>query len=148
MFRQYFAVLNRLDQTQAEHLQRNAEGQIAGIELRVEIRLGKSAVRNRWIVRNPPHRPELMHSAISRTVCVELETHFPDGAELFLEDRDYVLLSEAMWNQPELRILRLLRNGIARIWNYEPARSTQNRVSMTDEALIGVMPRAQSVGIG
>src|SRR5262249_28631633 len=148
MLRQNFAVLNRLDQTQSQHLQRNAESQIAGFELRVEIRLGKSAVGNRWIVRTPAHRPELMHTAISRAVGVELETHFPDGAELFLEDGDYVLPSEAMGNQPKLRILRRLRNRLARIGNDEPARSTQDRVSMTDEALISVVPRAQSVGIG
>src|SRR5262245_43554208 len=148
MLRQNFAVLNRLDQTQSQHLQRNAKSQIAGFELRVEIGLGKSAVGNRWIVRTPAHRPELMHTAISRAVGVELETHFPDGAELFLEDGDYVLPSEAMGKQPELRVLRRLRNRLARIGNDEPARSTQDRVSMTDEALISVVPRAQSVGIG
>src|SRR5215468_7886970 len=89
-----------------------------------------------------------MHTAVSRAVSVELETHFPDGAELFLEGGDFVPPSEAMGNQPELRILSRLRNRLARIWNDEPSRSTQDGVSMTDEALIGVMPRAQSVGIG
>src|SRR5262249_19590719 len=148
VLRQNFAVLDGLNQTQPQHLQRYAESQVAGFELRVEIRLGKSAVGNRRIIRTPANRPELMHAAISRAVGVEFETHFSDGAELFLEDRDYVLPSEAMRNQPELRILRRLRNRIVRIGNDEPTRPTKDRVSMADEALIGVMPRAQSIGIG
>src|SRR5215510_11838715 len=148
MLRQNFAVLGGLNQTQAQHLQRNAESQIARFELSVEIGLGEGAVGNRWIVRTPAHRPELMHTAISRAVGVELEAHFSNGAELFLKDGDYILPSEAMGNQPELRILRRLRNRLARIWNDETARSTQYGVSMTDEALISVMPRAQPVGIG
>src|SRR5262245_30032861 len=148
MLRQNFAVLDGLNQTQAQHLQRNAESQIARFELSVEIGLGEGAVGNRWIVRTPAHRPELMHTAISRAVGVELEAHFSNGAELFLKDGDYILPSEAMGNQPELRILRRLRNRIAWIGNDEPARSTQDWVSMTYEALISVMPRAQPVGIG
>src|SRR5262249_49060519 len=110
MLRQNFAVLDGLNQTQPKHLQRNAESQVASFELRVEIGLGKSAFGYCWVVRTPSHRPELMHTAISRAVGVELETHFSDGAELFLEDGDYVLSSETVGNQPELRILRRLRN--------------------------------------
>src|SRR5215813_11420334 len=148
VLRQNFAVLDGLNQTKPQHLQRDAESQITRFELRVEIGLGEGAVGNRWIVRTSAHRPELMHTAVSRAVGVELESNFSNGAELFLKDGDYVLPSEAMGNQPELRILRRLRNRLARIGNDEPARSTKDGVGMTDEALISVMPRAQPVGIG
>jgi hypothetical protein len=53
-----------------------------------------------------------------------------------------------MGNEPELRILRRLRNSIAWIGNDESSGTTQDRVSVTDETLIGVVPSAQPVGIG
>src|SRR5215468_6515483 len=51
MLRQNFAVLDGLNQTQPQHLKRNAESQVAGFELRVEIGLGKSAFGYCWVVR-------------------------------------------------------------------------------------------------
>jgi hypothetical protein len=89
-----------------------------------------------------------MHTPISRTVGVKLESHFTDGAVLLFKDWDNVLSSESMRNEPKLRILRRLRKGIAWIGNDESSGTTKDRVSVTDEALIGVVPSAQPVGIG
>src|SRR5262245_17807708 len=105
---QNLAILDRLNQAQPQHLQRNAESQVASLELRLEIRLGKSAVGNRGIVRTAAHCPELMNTAIASAVGVKLEPHFTDGAELRFKRRYNVQPSETMGNEPELRILRRL----------------------------------------
>src|SRR6266542_1314355 len=89
-----------------------------------------------------------MYTAISRTVGVELETHLTDGAVLLFKNWNNILPSEAMGNEPELRILRRLRDSIAWIGNDEPSGTAKDRVSVTDEALIGVVSSAQPVGIG
>src|SRR5258708_39554690 len=89
-----------------------------------------------------------MHTAISSAVGVKLKSHFTDGAVLLFKDGDNVLPPEAVRNQPELRILRRLRNSVARIGNDKPTRTTQDRMSVAHKALIGIMPGAQPVGIG
>jgi hypothetical protein len=53
-----------------------------------------------------------------------------------------------MGNELELRILRRLRDRIAGIGYYESSGTAKDWVSVTDEALIGVVPSAQPVGIG
>src|SRR5262249_18582164 len=100
---QNLAILDRLYQAQPEHLQRNAESQVACLELCVKIRLSKGAVGNRGIVRTSTHGPELMYAAISSAVGVKLEAHLTDGAELRFKRRYKVQSSEAMGNEPELR---------------------------------------------
>src|SRR5262245_23835553 len=125
---QNLAILNRLYQAEPEHLQRNSESQVVGLELRLEIRLGKRAVGNRGIVGASTHGPELMHAAVSSAVGVKLETHFTDGAELRFKRRNDVQPAKAMWNEPELRILYRLRNRVGRVRNDEPARATQDRL--------------------
>src|SRR5215469_14853290 len=137
---QDLAILNRLYQAQPEHLQRNAESQVACLELRVKIRLGKGAAGNRGIVRTAAHGPELMNTAISGAVGVKLESHFTDGAELRFKRRDNVQPTETMGNEAELRILCRLRSSVGRVRNDEPARSTQDRVSMAHKTLVGVEP--------
>jgi len=53
-----------------------------------------------------------------------------------------------MWHYSELGILRLLRNRISGIRNNESTRTTKLRLCITDEALIGIVPRPVAIGIG
>src|SRR5215831_8751174 len=89
-----------------------------------------------------------MNAAIARTVGLVLETYLANRAVLRLERRDNVLLAEAQRNQPKLRVFRRQRLCVSRIRHEEPTRSTQRRLSMAGEALIGVVAGAQSIGIG
>src|SRR5215470_4185092 len=89
-----------------------------------------------------------MHASISRSVGMKLKTHFADWPVLFFERRDGVEPSKAVGNQTELRVLKRLGNRVSRIWNDEPARSAKHRVSMTNEALVGIVARAKSVRVG
>jgi len=52
-----------------------------------------------------------------------------------------------MWHQAELWIFSLLRNRIGRIRDDEPARATSLGLDMTNEALIGVVPRPSAIRI-
>src|SRR5215813_10380379 len=145
---QNLAILDRFNQAEPQHLQRNAERQIARRELRCEIRLSESAVGNGWIVCASAHRPELMHPAVTSAVGLEFESHFTDGSVLLFESGNNVLSSEAMGDQSKLRILRRLSHRIARIGNYESTGPAQNWMGMTYEALVGIMSCAQPIRIG
>src|SRR5262249_10749777 len=120
---QNLSILDGLNEPQACHLQRNSERQIVGSELSFEVRLRERTVGNRGIVGAPTYRPELMHSAIATPVRLVLEAHLANRTVLLLKGWDDVLSAEAVWYQSKLRILRLLRNRIARIRNDESARA-------------------------
>src|SRR5262249_30713329 len=146
--RQNLAVLNRIDEPQAKHLQGNPEREIVLLQFRGEIRLGESAVGNRWIPGDTAHGPELMHAAVAGSVRFEFEPHLPDRPKLLFEAWHDVLLAEAMRNELEHWIFRPQRRALARIWNKEPARTTQCRLGVTQKALLGVVPGSKAVGIG
>jgi len=89
-----------------------------------------------------------MYTAITSAVGVELEAHLADRSVLLLKDRNDVLSSKTMGNEPKLRILRRLRGRVCWIRNYESSGTAKDWVTVTNEALIGVVPSAQPVGIG
>ena len=74
-------VLNRLDQSEAKQLQRDAERQVAVAVLRFEIRLGKNrgGAPRRTDIASSDHREQRMHAAVRRPVRIFLEAHLADG---------------------------------------------------------------------
>src|SRR5262249_12767506 len=82
---QNLPVLNGINQAQPEHLERDAERQIARRELGRKVRLRQGALGKRWIRLNAGHHPKLMYAAVGRAVRIELEADFPDRAELLFE---------------------------------------------------------------
>src|SRR5260370_27973794 len=89
-----------------------------------------------------------MDSAIGCAVGFVFESHFPNRTELMLKTWDDVLPPIPVWHQAELWILRLMGSLVARIGNDEAARSSEHGLRVAGKALIGVVPRAQTVGIG
>src|SRR5713101_4879596 len=89
-----------------------------------------------------------MDAPVARAVRLEFEADFPDRAVLLFEHEHHVLLAEAIWHQPEHRVFRQHRRPLARIGDEEPARAAECRLGMAQEALVGIVARAQAVGIG
>src|SRR5713101_140517 len=89
-----------------------------------------------------------MYSAIRCAIGLVFESHFPNRTELMLKTRDDVLPPIPVRHQAELGILRLMGTLVAGIGNDEAARSSEHRLRVAGKALIGVVPRAQAVGIG
>src|SRR5215470_3858954 len=147
MLGQNLAILNGLQQSESGHLQRNSEREIAPPVFRLEVRLRQRAVRDGRVVGAAAYGPELMDPAIWCAVRFVLEAYFTHRAESMFEARHHVLPAVAMGNEPELRILCLLGNCIAGIWNEKAARAPQGRLCVAGEALIGIVPCAQSIRI-
>src|SRR5262249_3347618 len=82
---QNLPVLNGIDQAQPEHLERDAERQIARRELGRKVRLRQRTTGERRMRANARHHPKLMPAAGGRAVRIELEADFPDRAELLFE---------------------------------------------------------------
>jgi hypothetical protein len=118
---QDFAILDRFDQAQSQHLQGNAERQITGRELSCEVGLHEVAIGQRRIFGDARHDPKLMHAAVACAVGMVFETDLPDRAELFLEHRDGILLAEALGNQAVQGIFRQHRRPLAGIGDQEAA---------------------------
>src|SRR6202035_2508231 len=76
------------------------------------------------------------------------ESHFPDLTELMLKTWDDVLSPIPVRHQAELGILRLMGSLVAGIGNDEAARSSEHGLRVAGKALIGVVARAQTAGIG
>src|SRR5262249_38679379 len=132
---QDLAVLDRIDQAQSEHLQRNAERQVALGEFAGEIRLSDVAVGDSRIFGDGGDDPQLVHAAVARAVGLELEADLADRTELQLEGRDHVALAEAIGNEAEHRVFRRQRRTLARIGDEEAARAAQSRLKVAPETL-------------
>src|SRR5215475_245863 len=89
-----------------------------------------------------------MHAAVAGTVLIELEADFPDRPVLLFERGHRVLLAETQRHQAEQRVFRHLRRALAGIWDEEAARAAERRLGMAQQALVGVMAGAETVGIG
>jgi hypothetical protein len=88
-----------------------------------------------------------MYSTIASAIRMKLESHFTNRAVLFFKNWDDVLSAEAMRDQAKLWILCRLGNRVAWIWHNKTTRATKHRVSMTNEALVSVMSRSQTVRV-
>src|SRR6266849_10173144 len=88
-----------------------------------------------------------MHAAVARAVRIELEANFPYRAVLLFEHGHHVLLAEPMRHQAEQGVFRHHWRPLSGIGDDEAARTAQGRLGVTDEALIGIVTRAQPVGI-
>src|SRR6516164_845069 len=88
-----------------------------------------------------------MHAAVARAVGVEFEADFPDRAELLFEHGHHIPLAEAIGHQPEQRIFGRHRCALPGIGDDESARTAQGRLSMAYKTLIGIVTRAQPIGI-
>ena len=103
---------------------------------------------DRRVILDAADHPQLMYAAITRAVGFVLKANLPDRSELLFEGWDDVLFSKAMRDKPEHRVLRQHRIGAAGVGHDEPARSAQGRLGMTQKALVGIVPRAEAIGIG
>jgi hypothetical protein len=104
-----------------------------------------------------------MHAAIDDPVAAPVENkivggvdlvdeaHLADRPELLLEAGHHILLSEAVRDQVELRILGGPRRPwaepgeIDRIWDEKAAGPAEPRLEMAGEALIRIMAGAQPI---
>ena len=79
-----------------------------------------------------------MHTPVARAVGIELKAGFQYRTKLREERGHYILFAEAVRNQIEIRVLR----DLALLGRDKSSRSTEHRLCMADEALVGVMPGA------
>jgi hypothetical protein len=89
-----------------------------------------------------------MHAPVARAVGLVFEADFPNRAVLLFEHRHHILLAKAKRHQAEQRVFWQHRYRLAGIGNEEPARAAERRLGMAQEALVGIVARAQTVGIG
>src|SRR5579864_7102202 len=89
-----------------------------------------------------------MYAAVGSAVGFVFEAHLPDRTELTLKTWDDVLPPIPVRHQAELRILGLVGSRVAAIRNDEATRSSEHRLRVAGKALIRIVPRSQSVGIG
>src|SRR5581483_3901965 len=164
--RQNFPVLDRLNQAEPEHRQRDPERDIMLSHLLFEIRLNETARGDRRVMLDTPHGPQLVHTAVRNRVAVAVAddvavtVHLVDKADLAdrtvlqLKARYDILLAEAVRDQVELRVLwrpgglRTRLREIDRIGNQEAARPAQCRLRMTRETLVAIVTRAKPIGVG
>src|SRR5262249_36675549 len=112
------------------------------------IGLHDGAVPDGRIVLDAPDGPQLVYSAVTRAVRLVFEAYLANRAVLRLERGNDVSFAETQRDQPKLRVFWGQWFGFARVGHEKAARSTQRRLGMASEALIGIVPRAQPVGIG
>src|ERR1700724_2288994 len=89
-----------------------------------------------------------MDAAIARAVWFSLEADFPDRTKLLLERRDHIAFAEAVGDQAEHRVFRRQRRALAGVGDEEAARAAQGRLGMAQQALLGIVPGTQAVGVG
>src|SRR5579872_2798468 len=161
LMRQDLAILDRFDQAEAKHLQRNPERDIMLPHLLFEIRLNETARWNRGVMLDAPYGPKLMHAAVGDRIAalvandVAVGVHLVDKPDLAdrpvlqFKARYNVLFPEAVRNQIELWVFwlpsRKTLGHLNRVWNEEAARSAECRLRMTGKALIRIVAGAQSI---
>jgi hypothetical protein len=118
------------------------------LELAGKIRLRQGAIGEGRIIGDARHDPKLMHAAVAGAVGLVFEADFPDRAVLLFEDGNHVLLAEAIWHQPEHRVFRQHRRPLSGIWHDKSAGTAEGRLGVAQEALVGVVTRAEAVGVG
>src|SRR5262249_25525585 len=92
--------------------------------------------------------PELMDAAIGRAVGIVFEADLPDRAVLLLERRHHISFAEAVGHQAKQRVFRWLRRALAGIGDDEAARAAQGRLGMAQQALVGIVPGTEAIGVG
>jgi len=118
-------VLNAFDQAQSKQLQGNAERDIAIAKGLVKIRLFQAASRR---VGTALQREQAVHTAVPRSVRIELETNLPERPVWVFEGWHRVRSTETMRD--------LFR------WTVRRSAASNYRLRMADETLIRVEYRA------
>src|SRR5215813_6805063 len=103
---EYLSILDRINQSHAEHLKWNPKSHVVVGDFPLEIGLLNTAPSDARVISSPDNGEQLMHAAVARAVRFEEKPDFSDRAELRDKRRYSVGRALAVWNQVEHRILR------------------------------------------